>query len=90
MRQVFITFHSVSSKTQTIKFSEFSLSEWEKEDFPTAEGKLWSITALHWLEMGDDKGGREIKHMDKKTNTMVGRFVSGACQTVSAPAIGKL
>lgn len=70
MRQVFLSFHSVTCKTYMMKASEFSLPEWEKGDFPTAEGKLWNITALQWLEVGDDKGGREIKYTGKKTTIM--------------------
>lgn len=71
MRQVFTSFHSASGETQMMKASEFSLPEWEKGDYPTAEGNLWSITALQWLEVGDDKRGREIKYMVKKTNILV-------------------
>lgn len=69
MRQVFISFHSASSKTSMMRLLSFP--EWEWENYPTAEGNLWSITALQWLEVGDDKGGREIKYMVKKTNILV-------------------
>lgn len=71
MRQVFISFHSASSETKMMKTSEFSLPEGEKGDYPAAEGNLWSITALQWLEVADDKGGREIKHMVKITNILL-------------------
>lgn len=85
MKQVF-----TSSKAQRMKASEYSLSEWEKGDFATAEGKMQSTTALQCLETGDNKGGMEEKYMDKSPNLMAWMPCKEVCQTVPASVMGKL
>lgn len=90
MRQVFISFHLVSSKAQRMKASDFSFPEWEKGDFPTVEGKLQSTTTSQCLEPGDDKGGREEKYMVKKANVMAWMPCKGTRQTVPSPCHGKI
>lgn len=66
MRQVFISFHS-QERFRWWKLLNFPFLNRRKEIFPQQRQNC-NITALQWLEVEDDKWGREIKCMVKKTN----------------------